>query len=41
MLKDSSVRRATKLSKGDAITVRGKVSGLMFNVLVNDCEIVE
>lgn len=33
-------RRAAALSKGDRVTVRGRVEGLMMNVLVKDCEIV-
>lgn len=32
---------AAQLSKGQTITVRGRVDGLMFNVLVKNCEILE
>jgi tRNA_anti-like len=38
-VKDSMIGRAASLSKGDHVTVRGRVSGLMMNVLVKDCEI--
>ena len=33
-------KRAAALSKGGKVTVRGRVGGLMINVLVHDCEIV-
>jgi hypothetical protein len=33
--------RAASLSKGKAITVRGRVSGLLMNVLVKDCTIAQ
>jgi hypothetical protein len=33
-------QRAAALSKGDNVTVRGRVGGLLMNVLVKDCEIV-
>lgn len=36
-LSKAAVERASRLSKGDAITIRGKVSGLMMNVLAKDC----
>ncbi len=28
------------LSKGQTVTVQGEVSGLMMNVLINDCDIL-
>jgi hypothetical protein len=36
----SQVERVTALSKGDKVTMRGRVDGLMMNVLVKDCELV-
>lgn len=33
--------KAANLSKGDSVTVKGKVSGLMMNVQLEDCMIVE
>ena len=35
----SAVDRATWLHKGDAVTVRGTVTGLLFNVQLKDCVI--
>src|SRR5207244_432505 len=35
----SAVNRAATLHKGDSVTVRGTVIGLLFNVQLNDCEI--
>lgn len=37
---DDWARAAAQLSKGQTITVRGRVDGLMFNVLMSNCEIV-
>lgn len=39
MLAKKSVAAAANLSKGDQVTVRGTVRGLMMNVLVKDCTI--
>lgn len=36
---DGQEKRAAALSKGAKVTVRGRVDGLMMNVLVRDCEI--
>ncbi len=38
---DDQVSKAANLSKGSRVSVRGRVRGLMMNVLVHDCEIVE
>ena len=38
---DDQVNKAANLSKGSRVSVRGRVQGLMMNVLVHDCEIVE
>jgi hypothetical protein len=35
---DSNASKAAMLNKGDKVTVRGKVDGLMMNVLLKDCE---
>jgi hypothetical protein len=37
---DKWANAAAQLSKGQSITIRGRVEGLMMNVLVKDCEIV-
>jgi len=37
---DGQEGKAAALSKGDTVTVEGRVSGLMMNVLVKDCQIV-
>ena len=38
---DRLAKKAAALNKGDRVTVRGTVSGLMMNVLVKDCEFVD
>ncbi|NRD53781.1 OB-fold protein [Corallococcus exiguus] len=38
---DDQVKKAASLSKGTKIGVRGRVQGLMMNVLVQDCEFVD
>lgn len=38
---DKHEKRIATISKGDPITVRGRVDGLMMNVLVKDCELVK
>jgi hypothetical protein len=38
---DEQVKKAASLSKGTRIGVRGRVQGLMMNVLVHDCEFVD
>lgn len=38
---DNQVGKAANLSKGSRVRVRGRVQGLMMNVLVKDCEIVD
>lgn len=40
MLDDSSSGRASSLSKGRTVTVKGRVTGLMMNVLLSDCHIM-
>lgn len=40
-LKDSNASAASNLSKGQTVTVQGEVSGLMMNVLLDDCDIVQ
>ena len=40
MLESNQASKAANLNKGEKITVRGQVSGLMMNVLVRDCEIL-
>lgn len=40
-LTDDNKSKAASLSKGDTVTVKGKVSGLMMNVQIEDCMIVE
>ena len=40
-VKKDQVTRAAGLSKGDKVTVRGKVNGLMMNVLVKECDILQ
>jgi hypothetical protein len=37
---DNQAGRAAQLNKGDKVTVRGRVSGLMMNVQLRDCEIL-
>jgi hypothetical protein len=37
---DSEAKKAATLSKGARVTVRGRVEGLMLNVLVRRCEFV-
>lgn len=38
---DMHAAKAATLSKGEKVTVRGRVEGLMMNVLVKDCEFAE
>jgi len=38
---DEHVNKAASLSRGSRVQVRGRVQGLMMNVLVQDCEIVD
>lgn len=38
---DEQVKKAASLSKGTKVGVRGRVQGLMMNVLVQDCEFVD
>jgi hypothetical protein len=38
-LKKDNLAKAAQLSKGDTVTVKGKVSRLLFNVQVSDCDI--
>ncbi|MHA7631620.1 OB-fold protein [Corallococcus sp. M7] len=38
---DDQVKKAASLSKGTKIGVRGRVQGLMMNVLVQDCEFID
>jgi hypothetical protein len=38
---DAQAQKAASLSKGAKIGVRGRVSGLMMNVLVQDCEFID
>jgi hypothetical protein len=38
---DAQAQKAASLSKGAKIGVRGRVSGLMMNVLVKDCEFID
>lgn len=38
---DSQARQTAQLSKGDRVRMRGTVKGLMMNVLVENCEIVQ
>jgi hypothetical protein len=40
MLDDASSGRASSLSKGRTVTVKGRVDGLMMNVLLRDCHIM-
>jgi hypothetical protein len=40
LLKADQMSKAGSLSKGRRITVRGKVQGMMLNVILNDCEIM-
>ena len=37
---EAHVKKAASLSKGARVTVRGRVDGLMINVLVKDCEFI-
>ena len=39
-LKESNAGAATKLTKGQTITVQGDVTGLMMNVQLDDCDIL-
>ncbi|QRN97010.1 zinc-ribbon domain-containing protein [Archangium violaceum] len=39
-LDSAQVKKAASLTKGARVTVRGRVNGLMMNVLAKDCEIV-
>lgn len=38
---DVHAKKAAALSKGARVTVRGRVDGLMMNVLVKDCEFAD
>ncbi|MFP2927217.1 OB-fold protein [Pyxidicoccus sp. 3LG] len=38
---DVHAKKAAALSKGTKVTVRGRVDGLMMNVLVKECEFVD
>jgi len=38
---DEQTKSVIKLSKGDRVSVRGPVDGLMIDVIVKDCEVVE
>lgn len=38
---DAHAAKAAQFNKGDTVTVRGRVDGLMMNVLVKDCEFIE
>ncbi|MFL5344166.1 MAG: OB-fold protein [Hyalangium sp.] len=38
---DAQAQKAATLSKGAKVGVRGRVSGLMMNVLVKDCEFID
>jgi hypothetical protein len=40
VLNKAQVKKAASLSQGSRVTVRGRVSGLLMNVLVRDCELV-
>jgi hypothetical protein len=40
MLRSDQTSRASSLSKGRRINVRGKVTGLLLNVILTDCEIL-
>jgi len=40
VLNKSQVKKAASLSQGSRVTVRGRVSGLLMNVLVRECELV-
>jgi hypothetical protein len=37
---DAHAKKAASLSKGARVTVRGRVTGLMMNVVVRECEFV-
>lgn len=39
-LDEDNAKTAASLTKGSRVTIRGRVQGLMMNVLVKDCEIV-
>lgn len=39
MVSDAQTAKASALSKGTAVTVKGKVKGKMMNVILEDCEI--
>jgi hypothetical protein len=39
-LDSSQAVKAVQLNKGQSITIRGRVTGLMMNVLLEDCEIL-
>lgn len=38
---DAQTKRVKELNKGDRVRVRGKVDGLMMNVIVRSCEVVD
>lgn len=40
VLNKAQVKKAASLSQGTRVTVRGRVSGLMMNVIVRECEFV-
>jgi hypothetical protein len=40
LLDEVHAKKAATLSRGSRVTVRGRVDGLMMNVLVKDCEFV-
>lgn len=40
-LTEDQLQKASKLVKGQKVTVHGRVEGLMFHVQMRDCEIVE
>jgi len=39
-LGENEAKKAANLNKGDKVTVRGRVTGLLMNVQVEDCEIM-
>lgn len=40
-LDEEKTKTVASLTKGSRVTIRGRVKGLMMNVLVEDCELVE
>jgi hypothetical protein len=40
LLKSDQTSKAASLSKGRRVTVRGKVTGMLVNVMLNECEIL-